>query len=453
MFQNILIVDDDQALRESLELLLSAEGYSVRTAPNGQVALELLEVSPVDAILCDLRMPGLDGFDLIPQIARQWPGIPIILMSAHGTEDLAIEAIQRGAYDYLAKPFEPDELLRVVRRAAERHRLVQRARDLEDALGAAESGFVGVSAAAQHVRRLLDRLGPMPVPVLITGETGAGKEVVARELHRLRGRGEFIAVNCAALQENLLETELFGVARGAYAVGSPERPGLFDLAEGGTLFLDEIGDLPPSLQVKLNRVLEEGEYRRVGDAKAHQLDTRLVSATHHDLEARIVEGKFRQDLYYRLRLASIQVPPLRERRDDIPVLAARFLHLAMARYGTAARRVSPDAIGLLEAAPWPGNVREFRHVIEEAAVLCDGETIDASLLPRALSDTPTIAPAGTWRAAQERAIDGAAREYFPILMKRLGGNVTKAAVEAGMERETLHRLLRRYNVDSNRYRA
>jgi DNA-binding NtrC family response regulator len=452
MADRVLLAEDRENLREVLLRALRRE-FDAEAAADGTEAIARLAEGGWSVVVSDVRMPGALGTDVLATARAGERPPEVVLMTAYADVPSAVAALKAGAYDYLAKPFEPDELLRVVRRAAERHRLVQRARDLEDALGAAESGFVGVSAAAQHVRRLLDRLGPMPVPVLITGETGAGKEVVARELHRLRGRGEFIAVNCAALQENLLETELFGVARGAYAVGSPERPGLFDLAEGGTLFLDEIGDLPPSLQVKLNRVLEEGEYRRVGDAKAHQLDTRLVSATHHDLEARIVEGKFRQDLYYRLRLASIQVPPLRERRDDIPVLAARFLHLAMARYGTAARRVSPDAIGLLEAAPWPGNVREFRHVIEEAAVLCDGETIDASLLPRALSDTPTIAPAGTWRAAQERAIDGAAREYFPILMKRLGGNVTKAAVEAGMERETLHRLLRRYNVDSNRYRA
>ena len=452
MADRVLLAEDRENLREVLLRALRRE-FDAEGAADGTDAIARLAEGGWSVVVSDVRMPGALGTDVLAAARAGERPPEVVLMTAYADVPSAVAALKAGAYDYLAKPFEPDELLRVVRRAAERHRLVQRARDLEDALGASESGFVGVSPGAQHVRRLLERLGPMPVPVLITGETGAGKEVVARELHRLRGRGEFIAVNCAALQENLLETELFGVARGAYAVGSPERPGLLDLAEGGTLFLDEIGDLPASLQVKLNRVLEEGEYRRVGDAKARQLDARLVSATHHDLEARIVEGKFRQDLYYRLRLATIQVPPLRDRRDDIPVLAARFLHLAMARYGTAARRVSPDAIGLLEAAAWPGNVREFRHVIEEAAVLCDGETIDASLLPRALSDTPTIAPAGTWRAAQERAIDGAARDYFPLLMKRLGGNVTKAAVEAGMERETLHRLLRRYNVDSSRYRA
>ena len=452
MADRVLLAEDRENLREVLLRALRRE-FDAEAVGDGGEAIERLSEGGWSVVVSDVRMPGTLGTEVLTT-ARAGDRPPeVVLMTAYADVPSAVAALKAGAYDYLAKPFEPDELLRVVRRAAERHRLVLRARDLEDALGAAESGFVGTSSAAQQVRRLVERLGPMPVPVLITGETGAGKEVVARELHRLRGRGEFIAVNCAAIPETQLESELFGVSRGTFGPGAPERPGLLDLAEGGTLFLDEIGDLAPSLQVKLNRVLEEGEFRRVGDAKARQVDTRLVSATHHDLDALIAAGKFRQDLYYRLRLASIHVPPVRDRRDDIPLLAARFLHLSMARYGTAARRLSPDAIGLLEAAPWPGNVREFRHVIEEAAVLCDGETIDASQLPRALSDTPTVAPAGTWRAAQERAIDLAAREYFPALMRRLVGNVTKAAIEAGMERETLHRLLRRYNVDAGRFRA
>ena len=452
MADRVLLAEDRENLRDVLLRALRRE-FDAEGAADGDEAISRLAEGGWSVVISDVRMPGALGTDVLAAARAGERPPEVILMTAYADVPSAVAALKAGAYDYLAKPFEPDELLRVVRRAAERHRLVNRARDLEDALGAAESGFVGVSPVAQEVRRQLDRLGPMPVPVLITGETGTGKEVVARELHRLRGRGEFIAVNCAAIHEDHLETELFGVARGAYAVGAPERPGLFDLAQGGTLFLDEVGELPASLQVKLNRVLEEGEYRRVGEPRPRQLDTRLVSATHHDLDGLINDGRFRQDLYYRLRLATVTVPPLRLRRDDIPVLAARFLHLAMARYGTAARRLSPDAIGLLEAAPWPGNVREFRHVIEEAAVSCDGDTIDASQLPRALSDTPTVAPAGTWRAAQERAVDGAARDYFPLLMKRLGGNVTKAAIEAGMERETLHRLLRRYGVDPGRFRG
>lgn len=452
MADRVLLAEDRENLRDVLLRALSKE-FDAEAVADGAEALVRVAEGGWTVVVSDVRMPGALGTDVLASARAVDRPPEVVLMTAYADVPSAVAALKAGAYDYLAKPFEPDELLRVVRRAAERHRLVLRAQDLEDALGASESGFLGTSAAAQQVRRLTERLGEMPVPVLITGDTGAGKEVVARELHRLRGRGEFIAVNCAAIPETQLENELFGVARGAFGVGVPERPGLLDLAEGGTLFLDEIGDLAPSLQVKLNRVLEEGEFRRVGDPKARQVDMRLVSATHHDLESLIAAGKFRQDLYYRLRLATIHVPPLRERRDDIPQLAARFLHLAMARYGTAARRLSPDAVGLLEAAPWPGNVREFRHVIEEAAVACDGETIDASQLPRALSDAPTVAPAGTWRSAQERAIDLAAREYFPSLLKRLGGNVTKAAIEAGMERETLHRLLRRYNVDASRFRG
>lgn len=452
MANRVLLAEDRENLREVLLRVLRRE-FDAEAVADGSEAMARLAEGEWAVIVSDVRMPNALGTEVLNAArARERPP-EVVLMTAYADVPSAVAALKAGAYDYLAKPFEPDELLRVVRRAAERHRLVLRAQDLENALGAAENGFVGSSGAVQHVRRLIERLGPMPVPVLITGETGTGKEVVARGLHRLWGRGAFIAVNCAAIPDTQLEHELFGVARGAFGPGVPERPGLLDLAKGGTLFLDEIGDLAPSLQVKLNRVLEEGEFRRVGDAKAQHVDTRLVSATHHDLEALIAAGKFRQDLYYRLRLASIHVPPLRDRRDDIPLLAARFLHLSMARYGTIARRLSPDAVGLLEAALWPGNVREFQHVIEEAAVLCEGETIDASQLPRAFSDTPTVAPAGTWRSVQERAIDLAAREYFPALMRRLGGNVTKAAIEAGMERETLHRLLRRYNVDAGRFRV
>lgn len=452
MAERVLLAEDRENLREVLLRALRRE-FDAEAVADGAEAIARIAEGGWSVVVSDVRMPGALGTEVL-HMARQGERPPeVVLMTAYADIPSAVAALKAGAYDYLSKPFEPDELLRVVRRAVDRHRLVLRARDLEAALGAAESGFVGTSAAAQGVRRMVERVGAMPVPVLITGETGAGKEVVARELHRRRGKGEFIAINCAAITEGQLDVELFGVAAGTLGPGSPERPGLLDLAHGGTLFLDEIGDLAPGLQVKLNRVLDEGEFRRVGDPRARRIDTRLLSATHHDLETMIAAGRFRQDLYYRLRLAAIYVPPLRERREDIPVLAARFLHLSMARYGTAARRLSPDAVGLLEAAAWPGNVREFRHVIEEAAVLCDGETIDASQLPRALSDTPTVAPAGTWRAAQERAIDSAARDYFPTLMRRLGGNVTKAAIEAGMERETLHRLLRRYSVDPGRYRG
>lgn len=452
MADRILLAEDRENLRDVLVRALRRH-FDVEAVPDGAMALHRLAEESFAVVITDVRMPGALGTEVLAAARRMERPPEVVMMTAYADVASAVAALKAGAYDYLAKPFEPDDLVRVVQRAAERHRLVHRARDLEEALGSTDEGFIGVSPAAQQVRRLIDRLGPMPVPVLITGETGTGKEVVARELHRKQGRGELIAVNCGAIPENLLEAELFGVARGAYTGAGADRPGLLDLAAGGTLFLDEIGDLPLSVQVKLNRVLEEREFRRVGDPKLRPVDTRVLSATHRDLEAMIEAGKFRQDLYFRLRIASIHVPPLRERQDDLPLLAARFLHLAMARYGTAARRLSPDALSILEGAPWPGNVRELRHVLEQAAVLSDGDTIDASLFPRAVAGTPTEAPAGTWRAAQERSIDAAARRYFPTLMKHLAGNVTKAAVEAGMERETLHRLLRRYEVDPSQYRS
>lgn len=452
MAERILLAEDRDNLREVLCRALQ-RNFDVEAVGDGQTALARLREGNWSVVVSDIRMPGATGNEILAAARAMERPPEVILMTAYADVPSAVAALKAGAYDYMAKPFEPDDLLRGVGRAAERHRLVHRARDLEAALGNTDSGFIGVSTAAQQVRRLIDRVGPMPIPVLITGETGTGKEVVARELHRRLGRGEFIAVNCGAIPENLLEVELFGVARGSFSGATMDRPGLLDFASGGTLFLDEIGDLPLSLQVKLNRVLEEGEYRRVGDPKARQVETRVISATHRDLEAMIAEGRFRQDLYFRLRLTTIHVPPLRERRDDLSLLAARFLHLAMARYGTAARRLSPDAIAVLEQATWPGNVRELRHFIEEAAVFCEGDTLDVVQLPHTTVGLSTEAPAGTWRAVQERAIDTAAREYLPALMRHMNGNVTKAAIEAGMERETLHRLLRRYQIEPARFRS
>jgi two-component system response regulator HydG len=450
MADRVLLVEDRENLRHVLARALG-RSFVVETAADGLEALDRLGEEGWAVVVTDVRMPGASGPEVL-QAARAKERPPeVILMTAYADIPSAVSALKAGAYDYLAKPFEPEELLKSVSRAAERFRLINRARDLETALNASESGFIGSSTAAQGIRKLVDRLGSMPVPVLITGEPGSGKEVVARELHRVYGKGELAVVSCGAIPEPLLEAELFGAARGTYGPG--ERPGLFEVAETGTLFLDEIGDLPISLQARLNRALEEGAYRRVGETRSRPFSTRVLSATHRDMEALINEGKFRQDLYFRLKLATIHVPPLKDRKDDLPLLAARFLHLAMARYGTMARRISPDALALLEAAPWPGNVRELKHVLEEAAVLCEGDTIDASLFPRTLAGVHTAAPTGTWRAAQERAIDMAAREYLPALLKRLSGNVTRAAVEAGMERETLHRLLRRYNIDPSRFRS
>ncbi len=335
MADRILIAEDRENLREVLVRALR-RSFDVEAVSDGAQALDRLAEGGWSVVVTNVRMPGALGTDVLTATRGMDRPPEVVMMTAYADVSSAVAALKAGAYDYLAKPFEPDDLVRVVQRAAERHRLVNRARDLGDALGSSDEGFIGVSPAAQQVRRLIERLGPMPVPVLITGETGTGKEVVARELHRKQGRGELIAVNCGAIPENLLEAELFGVARGAYTGAGADRPGLIDLAAGGTLFLDEIGDLPLSVQVKLNRVLEEREFRRVGDPKLRPVDTRVLSATHRDLEAMIEAGKFRQDLYFRLRIASIAVPPLRERQADLPLLAAPLPGHGPLRDGRAA---------------------------------------------------------------------------------------------------------------------
>jgi DNA-binding NtrC family response regulator len=305
----------------------------------------------------------------------------------------------------------------------------------------------------QKLKDALARIAPIPSPVLIAGESGSGKEVVARELHRRYGKGTLVALNCGAIPENLLEAEVFGVAKGAFTGAGADRPGLLEAADGGTLFLDEIGELPLSLQVKLNRVLEEGEFRRVGETRPRRVVTRVVAATHRDLEEMVRAGTFREDLYFRLKVIQIRVPPLRERIEDIPLLGSRFLHLASARYGTAARRLSPEALALLEANPWPGNVRELRHALEHAAVLTDGELVDAAQLPDTVRTAEVHASPGTLRAARERGAEQAGREYLLQLLRRLNGNVTRAAAEAGLERESLHRALRSFGIDPAKFRG
>ena len=453
MGERVLLAEDRANLRDVFVRALQAEGYEVDAVGDGRKAIERLHEEAFAVVVTDVRMPGAEGTEVLAAARALDEPPEVVLMTAYAEVPAAVAALKAGAYDYLAKPFEPDELTRVVDRAADRWRLVRRTRHLEAVLAQTESGFLGQSAAAQNVRRWIERVGKLPVPVLMTGESGTGKEVAARELHRVYGRGEFIPVNCAAIPEPLLEAELFGAVTGPLAGAMVHRPGLFEAANGGVLFLDEIGDMPLGLQVKLNRALQDGEIRRVGSSTNERFDVRIVAATHRQLERMVNEGTFRQDLYFRLKVAELHIPPLRERRDDIALLATRFLHLSSARYGTVPRRVSPEALMALEAAEWPGNVRELRHAIESAAVMADDEQIGTSNLPEGIVSHAPIAVPGTWRAAQERAIDQAARDYFTALLKRLGGNVTKAAIEAGVERETLHRLLRRHGIDPSRFRA
>jgi two-component system response regulator AtoC len=449
----ILVVDDDDALRESLELFLAAEGLDVVSAADGVSALAQLERAPFDAVLCDVRMPGLDGFELLPQMLRIAPGLTVILMSAYGSRDLAIEALQRGAYDYLAKPFPPSEALLALRKAQEREKL-RRAndllvRELERAVG--ERPIVAASSNMMAVLELIERAAEFKTTVLLTGESGTGKEVLARVLHAQSARRHqaFVAVNCGAIPEALLESELFGHAKGAFTGADRARRGLFVEADGGTLFLDEIGELPLPLQVKLLRVLQEEEVRPVGDAKSRDVDVRVIAATARDLAQEVAAGRFREDLFYRLDVMRVTVPPLRERREDIPLLLDHFLASFRASLGKEVRGIADDALARLVAYAWPGNVRELENVVERAVILADEGRITLRELPENVrGDAPQPI------AAQARAGDyslGTARKRFETdwirdALEAAGGNRTHAARLLGISHRALLYKLKEYGL-------
>jgi len=452
--ERILIVDDDEGLRESLELVLASEGYEVSSAADADGALRAIEAAPVDVVLCDLRMPGQDGLELLPQLARRLPGATLLLMSAYGTADLAIEALKRGAYDYLAKPFQPAEAILAIRKARERERL-RRAnqllqRDLSRAVG--ERPIVAASQPMIEVLELVERAAEYKTTVLLTGESGTGKEVLARAVHAQSPRRNeaFVAVNCAAIPENLLESELFGHAKGAFTGADRARRGLFVEADGGTLFLDEIGELPVPLQAKLLRVLQEEEVRPVGESKPRRVDVRVLAATARDLEREVAAGRFREDLFYRLNVLRILVPPLRERRADIPLLADHFLARFREALGKPVRTLTDEALEKLVAYRWPGNVRELENVIERAVILSAGPRLGPSDLP------PNVAAHGTEPAGDEDEGDLSLRrarraveiELIRRALEATGGNRTHAARRLGISHRALLYKLKEYGLGS-----
>ncbi len=451
MSLRILIVDDDEALRESLSLVLSAEEYEVLAAPDGAAALLLLEKGPVDVVLCDLRMPGVDGLELLPQLARRLPGATLILMSAHGGPDLAIEALQRGAYDYLAKPFSPSEALLAIRKARERERLRREnallRRDVQRVVG--ERPIVAASEAMIEVLELIERAAEFKSTVLLTGESGTGKEVLARAIHSQSPRrsDSFVGVNCAAIPENLLESELFGHARGAFTGADRARRGLFVEADAGTLFLDEIAELTPPLQAKLLRALQEEEIRPVGETKPRKVNVRVIAATARDLEREVQAGRFREDLFYRLNVLRVRVPALRERRQDIPLLVDHFLAGFAGSMGKAMRVVTGDALEKLMAYAWPGNVRELENVIERAVILARTDRITARDLPPNVTapDAPPV-PGGAPEFSLRSARRGCEIEAIKQALGATRGNRTHAARLLGISHRALLYKLKEYEL-------
>ncbi|HEU4949248.1 MAG TPA: sigma-54 dependent transcriptional regulator [Candidatus Deferrimicrobiaceae bacterium] len=453
MADRILVVDDEASLRDALGRILTAEGYEVRQAGDGREALRILGDSPFDFVLCDLRMPVMGGLELLREItARGIPGT-VIMMSAFGTVETAVEAMKLGAYDYVSKPFMSDEILLTLRKAAERERLRTENAFLRSEIerAARPEEILYASRPMEEVVRTADKVKDYDATVLVTGESGTGKELVARLLH-FGGRRKvepFVALNCGAIPETLLESELFGYRRGAFTEAKSDRKGLIEEAAGGTLFLDEIGEFPLPLQTKLLRFLQDGEIRRLGDTETRKVNVRLVAATARDLEREVAGGRFREDLFYRLNVIRIHVPPLRERREDIPLLASHFLSYYCGKYGKREMLLSADALEALSGHDWRGNVRELRNVMERCALLASGAEVSrAGLLAvwKASSGSggrpsdPALeirVPVSPERPDLKAAVRELERQLIRIALERTGGSRPKAAELLGISHPTL----------------
>ena len=448
---NILVVDDELGLRHTLTLILQAEGHAVRAASDGAAGLERLGESPADLIICDVRMPGLDGLQFLGKYKEMGGTALVIMMSAYGDDEAALEAIRRGAYDFIAKPFRADQVLLVVRKAIEREGLRREVAQLHDELVAlrAPSGIVGRSRKISQAIALADKVARHPSTVLITGESGTGKELIARHIHDASPRANrpFVAVNCAAIPEALLESELFGHAKGAFTGATAERQGLFEEAHDGTLFLDELGDLPVALQVKLLRALQEGEVRRVGDNASRGVDVRLVAATARDLEADVADGKFRADLYYRINVVRIHLPALRERTEDIPELVRHFVDRFNRRLGLHVTGVTAAAMRALVEYPWPGNVRELENVVERAMVLTDGPQLDVEQLPTLAAPVArNDGGASPLDLSVKRRTEELERALIKEALDRTRGNRTRAAKVLDLSHRALLYKIRDYGL-------
>jgi two-component system response regulator AtoC len=453
MADRILIVDDEASLRDALARILSAEGYEVWQAGDGKEALGVLGASTFDFILCDLRMPVMGGLDLLREITARGIQGTVIMMSAFGTVETAVEAMKLGAYDYVSKPFMSDEILLTLRKAAERERLRTENAFLRSEIEKTSrpEEILHASGPMEEVVRTAGKVKDYDATVLVTGESGTGKELVARLLHfggRRKGK-PFVAVNCGAIPETLLESELFGHRRGAFTEARSDRAGLIEEAGGGTLFLDEIGELPLPLQTKLLRFLQEGEIRRLGDTETRKVNVRLVAATARDLEREVAGSRFRDDLFYRLNVIRIHVPPLRERRDDIPLLAKHFLSHYCGKYGKREMHLSTDALAAMTAHEWRGNVRELRNLMERCALLATGTEVSrAGLLavwkgsgfPEGAETGPAFeirVPVSPERPDLKAAVRELERQLIRIALERTGGSRPKAAELLGISHPTL----------------
>jgi DNA-binding NtrC family response regulator len=449
----VLIVDDESGILQTLEILLRSEGFTPHVAHGGKAALDLLQQFSPDIVLSDVRMPHVTGVEVLAAAKAKDPDVPVILMTAQATLQTAMQAVNEGAFYYIQKPFRNDELLAILRRAAEHRMLRVENTSLKKEIRKRErrgaGAPVGQNKSWLDVLRLAEAVAPTESTVLVTGESGTGKEVVARYIHDLSGRADagFQSINCGALPEGLLESELFGHVKGSFTGATRDKQGLFTAAAGGTFFLDEIGETTPATQVKLLRVLQHREVIPVGATDPIPIDVRLIAATNRDLEDEIKRGNFRRDLFYRLNVIAVHLPPLRERRDDVLLLAEGFLQRAGELRGETPKRIGDDAAEALLSYAWPGNVRELENALERAVILSQGTTIGVGALPERITERQSE-PLVADRETPNPTLETIERAYIQFVLQAEQGNKTRAAEVLGIDPSTLHRKLARYGVEA-----
>jgi two-component system, NtrC family, response regulator AtoC len=451
----VLVIDDEANLRKVLAAMLRRDGFDVTVAVDGEQGLAEFNKNGADIVVTDLVMPKAGGMEVLRSVNAADPDVPVIIITAHGTVDSAVEAIKAGAFDYITKPFDQAELSAVIAKAAKAHDVAQRSVRADDK---ARAAIIGESPQLQEVFKVIDKVADTPSTVLITGESGTGKELVASALHGASSRRQqpFIKINCAAIPHNLLESELFGYERGAFTGAVTSKPGRFELADGGTLFLDEIGEIPVEMQVKLLRALQEGEFERVGGIKTTRVDVRLIAATNRDLQAEIEAGRFRKDLYYRLAVVPLLLPPLRERREDIPMLARHFVEKYNRKLNKRIEGISDEALAPLQAYGWPGNIRELENLIERVLLFADGPLITPRDLPETMRQGSPQAPAPSH--AEMPAGEGGLKDIVRMkaaelekdliskALEETGGNVTRAARLLQISRKSLQTKMKEFGL-------
>jgi DNA-binding NtrC family response regulator len=447
--QRIMLIDNEIGLCRMMEAVLKDQGYQVKSFTRPVQAVAEFSAGDYDLIISDIKMPEMDGLEVLQHVRNRDPEVPVIMVTAYATVEMSIQALRRGAYDMLTKPFEADELVYRVKNALKHHELVEENRELREELSG-QFKFENIIGTSPAIRTLLEKVAKVAVrdtSALITGESGTGKELIAQAVHHnsARRNHRFIAVNCGALPENILESELFGYRKGAFTGALENRKGLLEAANGGTLFLDEVGNLSLNTQKTLLRFLQEQEFRRLGDTTPTKVDVRIISATNSDLTAEIAEGTFREDLFYRLNVINLHLPPLRERKEDIPLLAAYFIRKQNAKFGTDFNGLTPEAMEALRTYQWPGNIRQLCNVIEAAMTISSGNYIGLPILTQLIETNQTRHAIN--QADYSVALSGFETDYLTRLLRKHGGNVEDAAAEAGMNMATIYRKLKKYGIN------